>query len=436
MNHADMNHAELIGLVIETSVAMSAATLLVLILRRPLRRWFGPGAAYAAWASVPIAALAAALPSMPNAYVAQMPALTVAVPIRLVGEDASPFVEHLADLPTWTITAWAIGALLMASLLLLRQWRFQRGLGALQPRADGSYQAQHDAGLPAAMGLWRPKIVVPADFDTRYSDEQRRLMQAHEREHIVRGDLWANAIAALLRCLFWFNPLSHALIEKFRHDQELACDRRVMRAFPGSRRSYGEAMLKTLLAPSPAPLSCHWGSTHPLKERILMLKTQDVSARRWAIGGVAVALLSLVTGFGAWAAQPQWAAAAVSAAAAPDAAEKAPGYASMTAPAYPKYSNGGGRVVLLIEVGTDGRPLQVKVHRSSGFIELDNSTLEAALDWRFNPRLQHGKPVVSWVQVPVDFVANASAAATDSAATGDLLAQGGVTALEALRVAR
>jgi beta-lactamase regulating signal transducer with metallopeptidase domain len=109
-------------------------------------------------------------------------------------------------------------------------------------------QADAVAGLPAAIGLLRPIIVVPSDFEQRYSDEQQALMRTHEREHIARGDLALNAIVALLRCVYWFNPLLHYAVRHYRHDQELSCDQRVIRRHPQARRAYGEAMLKTLLA--------------------------------------------------------------------------------------------------------------------------------------------------------------------------------------------
>src|SRR5690606_27445465 len=47
---------------VDGSLAVSAATLLVLALRRPLRRAFGARLAYGAWALVPLALLAALLP--------------------------------------------------------------------------------------------------------------------------------------------------------------------------------------------------------------------------------------------------------------------------------------------------------------------------------------------------------------------------------------
>ena len=193
---------------------------------------------------------------------------------------------------------------LFAVLWFARQQRgFRQGLGELQRRADGLQQAQAVDGLPAAMGLWKPAIVLPADFDARYTCEQRALMVTHERMHIIRGDLHANALTTALRCVFWFNPLLHLAARHFRHDQELACDLRVIARHPHARRAYGEAMFKAQLALHPLPIGCYWGS-HPLKERIAMLKQPVPSLSRWIGGAVLVGVLGLGVGFAAWSAQP------------------------------------------------------------------------------------------------------------------------------------
>ena len=193
------------GLLLEATLAGSAALLLVLALRRPVRRAFGASVAYAAWALVPAAVLAVSLPAA---------TVTVAAPVAgrvtvTVLPMATAAVAAPMDAAPWLLAAWLAGALLMALRLGRQQRAFRRGLGRLRLRADGLQQAQSVAGLPAALGLWRPAIVVPADFDSRYSGEERALMQAHERSHIAHGDLQLNAVVAGLRSVFWFNPLLH-----------------------------------------------------------------------------------------------------------------------------------------------------------------------------------------------------------------------------------
>src|SRR3546814_11504438 len=134
-----------------------------------------------------------------------------------------------------------LGVVAALALFAHRQRSFRRGLGRLRKHRDG-LQADASAGLPAAMGWLRPAIVLPADFDSRYDARQRALMLTHERMHIVRGDLHANAFAAALRCMFWFNPLLHFVASRFGHAQELACDACVGAAPPTNRRASGEAL--------------------------------------------------------------------------------------------------------------------------------------------------------------------------------------------------
>lgn len=288
-------------LLLEATIVGTAAVLLVLLLRRPVRRCFGARVAYAIWWTVPAALIAAWLPAAETPVVAPVLTFvrTTVQPVLMVPGDVAP------DRDAWLLGAWGLGALATAGWFARLQHRFRRGLGALALRSDGLYEAHAVQGLPAAMGWLHPRIVVPYDFDRRYDQDEQSLMRAHERQHIAHGDLFWNALAVLLRCLFWFNPLLHYAARHFRQDQELACDQRVIALHPKARRIYGEAMLKTQLAAGPLPLGCHWGFSHPLKERIAMLGQPSPSTWRRIVGHASVIALTLACGYAAWAAQPK-----------------------------------------------------------------------------------------------------------------------------------
>jgi TonB family protein len=397
----------LLGLLAETTLAASAAIVLVLLLRRPLRNAFGAGLAYVSWALVPVMGLAVLLPSR---VVSEAPSdLWQAIPavakVDLPTQAAATFPATLLAL------VWALGALVALARVLREQRRFLAALGHLVARDDGSHQAEAVAGLPAALGLLRPRIVVPSDFDTRYSAAQRALMQIHERAHIRRGDLHVNAGVALLRCVFWFNPLVHLAARHFRHDQELACDQHVVARHPQQRRAYGEAMLHTQLAGQPLPLGCHWGFSHPLRERIEMLKQTKPSRARLAGGICLMLLLGAATGTIAWAAQPAGSATALQestpqAAVVGDASSADTPEARLPAPTYPKQAlsqRTSGKVVLLIDLDATGRPTHVEVAESEPAGVFDAATVETAYQWRFDPEIRDGKPVPSRVRVPVTF---------------------------------
>ena len=275
--------------------------LVVLALRGPLRRVFGAGAAYAAWSALPVVLVGTLLPAMPMP-VPSLPMSVMQAPIAMLAETtvsrATPDIAVLACL------LWFAGCAVFAACFAWQQRRFVRGLGRIATRGDGIWLAKATAGLPAVVGVLRPRIVMPADALFRYDATERRLMLAHEREHIRHGDLLANAAVVVLRCVFWFNPLLHVAVRRFRDDQELACDARVIARNPQQRRAYGEAMFKTQLATQRLPLGCHWGQSHPLKERIEMLKQPTPSSLRRNSGRALVIAILLASGYAAWAAQP------------------------------------------------------------------------------------------------------------------------------------
>lgn len=294
--------AELLQVLLETALAASVATLLVLALRRPVRRVLGARAAYALWWLVPVALLAVLLPSPrveSTLRIAPLPAAATVLAAAPAPATRAPW-----DATPWIALAWALGSATAVARLLQRQRRFRRALGPLHEQPDGSLRAETAHAGPAVIGALRGRVVLPADFDERYTPLQRELVLRHERVHIARFDLSANLVASALRCLHWFNPLLHHAFARFRLDQELAADALVLAQRPDARRAYADAMLGTSLLSDPPPLGCHWQSAHPLKERIMMLRHPLPGALRTTTGALLAMALALGTGYAAWAAQP------------------------------------------------------------------------------------------------------------------------------------
>jgi TonB family protein len=395
---------------LQSTLATSLAVMLVLLARKFLRLKLGARIAYATWGIVPFAGIAVLLPAQTNnPLLANTVSGAVGLPeLVYVSLAAIPGTGPSALL----LPLWLIGALAALATFTHRQWQFNRGVQNLA----GSPYAQGASHGPAVVGILRPRIVLPVDFEARYSTEQQGLVIAHERLHLRRGDIPAQALATLLRCVFWFNPLIHFAAARFRFDQELACDADVLEAFPNSRRAYGEAMLKTQLADFGLPVGCHWQSSHPLKERIIMLSNPlPGTARR--VFGMALVLAMVASGsYAAWAAQPV---AALASGNEPTAREKpaptrdtAPGVGSitdadvLTPPDYPAgvSKDQPGHVLLEVLVAADGTVKEARVVKSEPAGVFDDMTIQAALKWRFNTaRNTQGNKVEGWVRVPVEF---------------------------------
>lgn len=284
------------------TVASSCSIWLTLLLRKSLRTHFGPSLAYFLWLLVPTSLLALVLP-------APSTGLRVVFPVSL---SMTSLTSHVAlastsasldlDWVTWLVCAWGIGGLLFCARLVHQQRQFIASLGGLTP-SDGVLLASSFAGCPVVFGVVRPQVVVPSDFAIRYAPAEQALILAHERMHIRRGDLVVNALWAVARCVFWFNPLVHIAGRRIRFDQELACDADVMRTHPRSAKPYANAMLRTQLVNEPLPLGCRWPSIHPLKERIMLLKQPPARGPRRVIGQTFVGICVLTLGYATWAAQ-------------------------------------------------------------------------------------------------------------------------------------
>jgi beta-lactamase regulating signal transducer with metallopeptidase domain len=297
--------AEALAFLARINLTIACAVLLVLALRIPIRTLFGARVGYLLWWALPAAMLATLLPARTVEMVVETaPPTTVAMSSTTANTISFQAISSI-DGSSILFVIWIVGCVAMLLALTTRQRRFIASLGELQRDAGGMLSSSAPGVSPLILGALRPKLVLPADFESRFDATERALMIAHERVHLKRRDPAVNGLVALVRCVCWFNPLAHIGAALLRVDQELACDASVTRCNPRSRRAYAEAMLKAQIEPLSLPIGCAWSHRDAvsLGLRIAMLKHHP-SARQVAAGAFITAFVCLGSGCAAWASQP------------------------------------------------------------------------------------------------------------------------------------
>jgi len=392
---------------------------LVLLMRRPVRHAFGAGPAFTLWL-LPL--LLASLPWLPAAPASWSIAPTViALPdVSSPGASGAPDTAALR----WSLWLWLGGSTFCLLRLVLQYGRLLRQGRHLPAAMQRALQKQlpnprelerlrlHPAG-PAV--LWAPRslLLLPADFLSRFDAHEQRLVLQHELTHLRRGDALWSLLAELAAALLWFHPLAWLALPRLRLDQELACDERVLRDLPQEETRYARTLLHSTCMDI-APVLIPWLSQPQLKERLNMIQRHSPGTLRRRSGFIAMALL--MTG-----------AACVTQAAtdhgkhANHAATQNLSFNSQVAPIYPAAAiknKEQGTVILTMLVGADGKPQSFKVDPATQAApDLIKAAGDAAMTWRFNPRLKNGKPVEGYARIPITFSLDSQVPAPSAAST-------------------
>lgn len=65
--------------------------------------------------------------------------------------------------------------------------------------------------------------------------------------------------------------------------------------------------------------------------------------------------------------------------------------------------NEQGKVVVRVLIGKNGRALNARIAKSSGFDRLDQAALRAVLNWRYVPGTVDGQAQDMWFDAPINF---------------------------------
>jgi Ca-activated chloride channel family protein len=123
-----------------------------------------------------------------------------------------------------TIIVWFYLAGLFAMLLYRATgWILLRRVMARSARLKERLRESSDVVVPVAVGILRPKVILPACWRD-WSADTRRAVLAHEFAHIRRNDTLISALARVVKCVLWFHPLAWWVSRKVSELAELSCD--------------------------------------------------------------------------------------------------------------------------------------------------------------------------------------------------------------------
>lgn len=284
---------------LDTFVWTSALIALVLVLRRPVARHFGPQVAYALWA-LPLLRLLMPPLVLPASYAPAVADPAGGAVLVVLGD--APAAEPGLALSDLLLPLWLGGALLFLVWRVAEYLRMRRELLAearpMGEAGDVRLVETPEVASPVAFGLRDKVVALPPGFMAQHDTATRDLAIAHELAHHRGHDLLANLAAQPLLALHWFNPLAWFGWRAMRSDQEAACDARVMQGRARAERAaYAEVIATFAAGPRlalAAPMACPLLGEKSIIHRLRSLSRSDVSSTRRKAGLAAIASGALV----------------------------------------------------------------------------------------------------------------------------------------------
>jgi uncharacterized protein (TIGR03435 family) len=259
-------------------------------------------------------------------------AVTFTAPLSVPRHESVRFLPLLlpdeahAALPgqflSWVVAFWLIGASAF-SLRLLGGWilaqrlryrmvraaslEWQRTLDRLKARISVTRPVRLlVSGLleaPAAIGWFRPTVLVPAGALAGPPSAPMEALLLHELAHIRRHDYLVHILQSVGEAVFFYHPGVWWISGHMRTERELCCDD-IAVSITGDAVGYARALAEFDSARfiRRAVVAANGGS---LADRIARLLGQSSGSRR-ASGGTAIAPALILLSIGAWAviAQP------------------------------------------------------------------------------------------------------------------------------------
>lgn len=308
----------LINNVVQIGLTVSAAALVLFLLRRVLKKRYPARAICFVWALLAIRLLVPVQFTLPDPPVQVMPRTTYLTqtdftPAQLT-RAGLPVIEQDGETTTrrWVtaeqaqaltpndmpslisfnlgyvlVCIWGLGMAVFAGWQAFAYWKFAYllRLSATPAERDTLRRVFEDqkqslgirrdiplvvtpaADCPMLAGFLKPTLYLP---DEALSEQEAMFIFRHELTHYKRGDLWLKLLLTAAKTVHWFNPLVYLMARFAQEDIELACDDAVVRGMDSAqRRAYGETILRSAAAQvkKRALVSCFTGDKETLMRR-------------------------------------------------------------------------------------------------------------------------------------------------------------------------
>lgn len=155
--------------------------------------------------------------------------------------DAAAPVAAVTGPLLWPLAAlWMVGASLLLTRWVLGHlgiWRLRRSSMAAPPALASRFETLAERlglwnvelrlvkrGVPMAVGVLRPAVLLPASLLARLPMDQVEALLLHELAHVRRHDVLLNALQGLAEALLFHHPTTWWLSRRVRQERELAAD--------------------------------------------------------------------------------------------------------------------------------------------------------------------------------------------------------------------
>jgi beta-lactamase regulating signal transducer with metallopeptidase domain len=160
-------------------------------------------------------------------------------------------------------------------------------------------------GSPMLIGIVHPAIVIPGGTLRKLSPPELAMVLGHELAHIRRSDLLWNLAAAVVRAVFFFNPLVWLSQRRLNLAQEVAADELAILRQHGDPVSYGKLLVSVIskLGPSrliPTMSMGTAGSVQSLTRRLVAMANIGRASRGVIVSSGIILAATILLGLVPW----------------------------------------------------------------------------------------------------------------------------------------